>query len=128
MAFVTSTRSRHGSSTLERPRRCGDLGTGRTVAVARGDAYEPLLSADGSRVAFTRLRRGRLQVFVRDRRTGRTVLASRLPDGTAPAEAYAPSLSGDGRSVAFAVAGGRVVMRDLAAATSRGVASAASRR
>jgi Tol biopolymer transport system component len=96
-----------------------DLGTGRTVAVARGDAYEPSLSADGSRVAFTRLRRGRLQVFVLDRRTGRTVLASRLPDGTAPAEAYAPSLSGDGHSVAFAVAGGRVVVRDLATATSR---------
>jgi Tol biopolymer transport system component len=96
-----------------------DLATRRTVAVARGDAYEPSLSADGSRVAFTRLRHGRLQVYVLDRRTGRTVLASRLPGGALPEEAYAPSLSGDGRSVAFAVAGSRVVVRDLAGATSR---------
>jgi len=109
------------SPRADRPTRVlvADLGTGRSVPVARGDAYEPSLSADGSRVAFVRLRRARLQVFVLDRRTGRTALASRLPDGALPVEAFAPSLSGDGRSVAFAVAGGRVVVRDLAAATSR---------
>ncbi len=108
-----------------------DLERGRTHSIARGNgAYEPELSGDGRRLAYTALRRGRLQVFVRTLAGGRTVLASRLPGGGAAAEAWAPSLSRDGRRVAFAATtrgGGRarIYVRDLRRRTA-GAASAAS--
>jgi Tol biopolymer transport system component len=77
-----------------------------------GNAYslEPPMSADGRFVAFTseasNLVAGdtnhSLDIFVRDRQTGQTTLAS---VGTAGAQAngdsYRPSVSGDGRFVAF---------------------------
>ena len=80
-----------------------DRGGGSRVAVTAGDSAEPALSHDGTRVAFTQLRGGRSQVYVRDLASGRTLLVSRLAGG-APAggEAWAPSLSADGTRVAFA--------------------------
>lgn len=94
-----------------------DLATGRTTTITHaGGAYEPALSGDGRRVAFTAFVDGHLQVLVRTLATGATVLASRLPGGPA-AEAWAPSLSGDGSRVAFtattAAGRPRVAVRDL---------------
>lgn len=95
-----------------------DLATGaRWIVSHPGGAYEPELSGDGGRVAYTAFSRGRLQVFVRELGTGRAVLVSALRGGRA-AEAWAPSLSRDGRRVAFAATtrgGGRarVYVRDL---------------
>jgi Tol biopolymer transport system component len=75
-----------------------------------GDSYGPTISADGRYVAFTsaasNLTRGddngELDVFVRDRVAGTTVLASVGPHGTpADGPSGAPSISGDGRIVAF---------------------------
>ncbi len=102
--------------------------SGATTVVGHpGGAYEPELSGDGSRLAYTGFARGRLQVHVRELATGRTLLASTLPGGGRAAEAWAPSLSRDGRHVAFAAksrAAGlaRVYVRDL----SRRAARAAS--
>jgi Tol biopolymer transport system component len=108
-----------------------NLATGATTVVARaGGAYEPELSGDGRRLAFTAFRRGRLQVIVRELASGQTVLAATLPGrrgargGRAAGEAWAPSLSRDGRRVAFAAttrAGGRarVYVRDLARPAAR---------
>ena len=59
-----------------------DLARGSTTVLARaGGAYEPAVSGDGTHVAFTAFRRGRLAVFVFDLATRRTVLASRIADG-----------------------------------------------
>ena len=108
-----------------------DVARDTTAVVARGGgAYEPELSGDGRRVAFTAFSRGRLQVFVRDLASGDTVLASMLPGGRA-AEAWAPSLSRDGRRVAFAATtrgGGRarVYVRDLGARAARAASGPAA--
>ena len=85
---------------------------------AAGDVYEPQLSADGRRLAFTALARGARAastVYVRDLRAGRTRAAFA---GTG--DAYEPVLSGDGRFVAFTAAAAdgaarrtRVLVRDL---------------
>lgn len=94
-------------------------GAGARRAITAGDSYEPTLSTDGTRVAFSRLSNGRSQVFVGDLRNGYTLLASRLPAGAvAGVEAWAPSLSADGRRVAFAArdrpaGGASVYVRDL---------------
>lgn len=98
--------------------------SGATIVVSRpGGAYEPELSGDGSRLAFTAFHRGRLQVYVRELATGRTLLVSALPRrrgrrAARAAEAWAPSLSRDGRHVAFAAttragARARVYVRDV---------------
>jgi Tol biopolymer transport system component len=75
-----------------------------------GDSYGPAISADGRYVAFTsaasNLTAGdansNLDIFVRDRLSRVTVLASVGPHGTmADGPSVAPSISGDGRLVAF---------------------------
>jgi uncharacterized repeat protein (TIGR01451 family) len=84
--------------------------------IVGADAYEPSISADGRRVAFTvfdntltgptptvppNLTRG---VYVRDRDLGQTILVSARPDGT-PATflvADSPMISASGRYVSFA--------------------------
>ena len=90
--------------------------TRKTVLVSRntrrraanGSSYEPSLSATGRFVAFYSGADNLggdpayLNVFVRDRRHGRTRLASRTSDGApADGDSYQPSISADGRSVAF---------------------------
>jgi Tol biopolymer transport system component len=94
-----------------------DLQAGTTALVSRagppadGISFEPSISADGARVAFTSEATnlsdddGDLSdVFVRDLAAGTTELASR-PDGTAGDGAddvsNAPAISADGRRVAF---------------------------
>jgi Tol biopolymer transport system component len=104
-------------------------------------AYNPSVSADGRFVAFESAegnlnfakRYGQMQVFVRDTRSGKSVLASKsaLDLGATearpvPRSAYNPSLSDDGRIVAYesSEAGrGRldVYVRDLRASTARRV-------
>ena len=96
-----------------------NVATGATTVIQRvGGAYEATLSGDGRRVAYTAFVGSRLQVFVRDLSSGRTTLASRLPDGSRAAEASEPSLSRDGRRVAFTATAGRsqrarVYVRDI---------------
>ncbi|MFB6894091.1 TolB family protein [Kitasatospora sp. NPDC056327] len=98
-----------------------DLRTGRTERVNLSDSGESLdgftdyvaINADGRYVAFdsdaenvvpgARVQ-GRDEVYVRDRRTGRTELVSGSPTGTDTDRfhaSYAPSISADGRYVAF---------------------------
>jgi Tol biopolymer transport system component len=102
-----------------------NVATGATTAVSHpGGAYEPELSGDGGRVAYTAFSRGRLQVYVRDRATGRSLLASTLAGAGRAAEAWAPSLSRDGRHVAFAAktraeGRARVYVRDLSQRAAR---------
>ena len=101
------------------------------ATLPRAGAYEPAVSGDGRRIAFSAFTRGggreRLQVYVFDRRTGRTTLVSRIgARAAAAAEAWDPALSHDGARIAFAAssrAGGRarVYVRDLAERTSRAV-------
>jgi Tol biopolymer transport system component len=93
-----------------------DRGTGRTRLVSKttggdpadGSSEDPSISADGRFVAFeseadnlpglTSLE----DVFVHDRRTGRTRLVSKTSGGApADAESNSPSISGNGRYVAF---------------------------
>ncbi|MDQ3945720.1 MAG: hypothetical protein M3357_11325, partial [Actinomycetota bacterium] len=77
---------------------------------ADGDSSEPVISADGNRVAFTTWA-GNLSadgnadtdVYVRDIAAGRTVLASIGANGVAPAGAsMSPSINRDGSLVAYA--------------------------
>ncbi|MFG1607806.1 TolB family protein [Actinoplanes sp. NPDC049265] len=95
-----------------------DRRTGRTSRVNLGDdgsqanhvSGSPSVSADGRYVAFTSYAgnlvagdtNNQFDVFVRDRRTGRTTLISRTPAGR-PGQfnSYASSISADGRYVAF---------------------------
>ena len=85
------------------------------------ELYEPRLSADGRRLAFSALARaagGRSEVFVRDLRSGRSRRVS-APDE----EAWEPTLSARGTVIAYTAAGAsgesHVAVRDLA----RGLAS-----
>ncbi|MER5356293.1 hypothetical protein ABT093_38995 [Kitasatospora sp. NPDC002551] len=98
-----------------------DLRTGRTERVNLSDADEPLdgftdyvaINANGRYVAFESDAedvvpglpvKGRDEVYVRDRRTGRTELVSGSTTGTDTDKfhaSYAPSISADGRYVAF---------------------------
>src|SRR4029079_18630653 len=79
-----------------------DLRSGTTAKVP--NAFEPSLSADGRRVAFTTRGDQDTGVYVYDLDTGATTLASRA-SGTAGAPAQGasghPSISADGRRVAF---------------------------
>ncbi|MEW6472507.1 MAG: hypothetical protein AB1679_09555 [Actinomycetota bacterium] len=79
-------------------------------AEGNGASYDPAISGDGRFVAFTsgasNLTEGddneELDIFVRDRMTGRTVLASVGPQGVpGDGPSVAASISGDGRFVAF---------------------------
>ncbi|CAA9504728.1 MAG: hypothetical protein AVDCRST_MAG67-2254 [uncultured Solirubrobacteraceae bacterium] len=112
--------------------RAGGKGAGANAAV-----FEPAISADGRKVAFTSSAsnlgagdlKGRTQVFVRDVARGTTTLASRAGGGHgAVADGYSSdaAISQNGRFVAFASAarnlggsppqGGetRIYVRDLA--------------
>ena len=96
-----------------------DQRTGRTERISEGfggtdtdgDSKNPSLSADGSVVAFESSAsnlvpgdsNGASDVFVRDRRDGRTTLVSVDSAGNAGNEgSFTPSISADGRYVAFA--------------------------
>jgi Tol biopolymer transport system component len=100
-----------------------DIPTGRTYRIdradgpggapANSDSFNPAISANGNRVAFTTLATNLVggdtddlaDVYVRDIAAGRTLLASRA-DGAAGAKGNGSSedasLSGDGSRVAFA--------------------------
>ena len=94
-----------------------DVKHGRTAVVSRSsggsiaaaDCTEPALAAAGRYVAFASEAgnlvpgvHGSEQVFVRDLKTGRTVLASRSQKGAAGGgDSSHPSISADGRYVAF---------------------------
>jgi Tol biopolymer transport system component len=99
-----------------------DRDTGRTTRVSQawnggqvnGDVFSPSISGDGRFVAFA-TDAGNVvngddnqasDVFVHDRQTGRTVLASAGPGGH-PSDrgSFAPALSADGRWVAFVTDG-----------------------
>ncbi len=76
------------------------------------------ISADGARVAFISIAGnfapgatvGVPQIYVHDRATGTTAIASRTPSGSAPANgSVQPFLSGDGRFVFFLGAGSELV-------------------
>src|SRR5215212_8339491 len=109
-----------------------DLRSGREQAVPAppgmaDELYEPRLSADGRRLAFSALERAtgeRSEVFVRDLRSGRTRRVS------APGEeAWEPVLSRRGTVVAYTAAGAggesHVVVRDLARGRATAIASPA---
>ncbi|WP_316527893.1 hypothetical protein [Kitasatospora brasiliensis] len=100
-----------------------DLRTGRTERVSLADDGStlddpvdyPAINGDGRYVAFSTYAsnvapgaqvQGRDEVYVRDRRTGRTELISGALAGAAPDadkfhSSYAPSISADGRFVVF---------------------------
>ena len=95
-----------------------DRQTGQTARVsvdsagaeADSDSYEPALSADGRYVAFWSYAAnlvgadtgGWAGVYVHDRQTGDTTLASRAgEDGLADGDSFRPRLSADGRYVVF---------------------------
>ncbi len=121
-----------------------DLRDGRTQLASRGarsapraddGVYDPAISGDGRRVAFTTEAsnlgagnlRGRSQVFVRDLTSRTTTLVSRASGARgAVADEYSadPAISRDGRFVAFSsaasnlggrrgTAGSRIYVRDL---------------
>ncbi len=101
-----------------------DLRDGRTQLASRGarsapraddGVYDPAISGDGARVAFTTAAsnlgagnlHGRTQVFVRDLAARTTTLVSRVDGAAGPiADAYSadPAISRDGRYVAFSSA------------------------
>jgi Tol biopolymer transport system component len=101
------------------------------------EAWEPSLSRDGRRIAFTATSKagGRARVYVRDLRE-RT---SRGVSGPSRGFAHEPSISADGRRVAYAElpSGGgqspsgrpaqRVVLRDLAGGRERAVSDGSAR-
>jgi uncharacterized repeat protein (TIGR01451 family) len=106
-----------------------DLHTGRTsrVSVAsderegNGSSFAPTLSADGRFVAFqshaTNLvlgdTNGKVDVFIRDRMTGRTSRISVASAGTqANDHSISPNLSADGRYVAFESYATNLALRD----------------
>ena len=79
-----------------------DLRTGTTATVP--NAFEPSLSADGRRVAFTTRGEQDTGVYVYDVDSGETTLVSRASGAAgAPAQGASghPSISADGRRVAF---------------------------
>jgi Tol biopolymer transport system component len=85
-----------------------DRHTGKVTLVSRmgrraeraAEAWQPSLSRDGRRIAFTATRKAgrRARVYVRDLRERN----SRAVSGTSRGFAYEPSISADGRSVAYA--------------------------
>jgi Tol biopolymer transport system component len=90
-------------------------------AEGTGPSYDPSISSDGRYVAFTsaasNLTAGdgneELDVFVRDRKQGVTVLASVGPQGRmGDGASVASSISGDGRLVAFESDADSLVPRD----------------
>lgn len=104
--FVAMVTRRH--SVVVKDTRSGDL---REVCP---NCSEPALSHDGRHVAFSTVRRlapgdrkGALDVYVKDLRSGSTRLVSGGSALTREGGAYAPSISADGRRVAFLTADDR---------------------
>jgi Tol biopolymer transport system component len=106
-----------------------DRATGTTTRVSVGSAGNqvagrfgmgaPSISADGRYVAFSGYAAALVpgsndltQVYVHDRQTGQTTLASRGADGL-PGTGSEPSISDDGRYVAFSAASQRNMMFGL---------------
>jgi Tol biopolymer transport system component len=117
---------RRGGGMLER------VSLSSTKVPGAGDSWEPAISADGRFVAFQSQAPNLaapdtatdLDVFLRDRQTGETILVSVAMDGAdGNGYSYSPSLSADGRVVAFssnatnlvtdAATGNFVYVRDL---------------
>jgi Tol biopolymer transport system component/plastocyanin len=118
----------------------------RSAAGANRGVYDPAISGDGTKIAFTTAAsnlgagdlRGHTQVFVRDLRARTTTLVSRASGARgAIADAYSadPAISADGRWVAFASAGrnlagrvrgdgSRIYLRDLRTGRTRAVSGA----
>ncbi len=93
-----------------------DIQTGATTTIsnaADGSGFEPAISADGARVAYTSARGGRSRVVLFDGATGQTTAVT---DGRGIS--FDPSLSGDGTRIAFASN-----RRDLASTRSTGARS-----
>jgi Tol biopolymer transport system component len=105
--------------------------TGRTTerisvnasgASANGDSRNPVISADGRYVAFQSSaadlvggdNNGRIDVFVRDRTLGQTVLVSVDNGGnnSGAGNSYSPQFTADGRKVAFASTADNLVTND----------------
>jgi Tol biopolymer transport system component len=90
-----------------------DVRNGTTTFVsslADGAGFEPSISGDGARVAYTSTRGGRSRVLVYDGATGKATAVS-----GSKGISFDPALSGDGTRVAFASN-----RRDLAATRSTG--------
>src|SRR6266516_3742305 len=100
-----------GTTTLESP---GAATTGRS-------ATTPARSFDGRYLAFEStgvldprdLDNGTLDVYLRDRLAGTTVLASLSPNALPGATSASPSISGDGRWVGFQSLDDKLVVGDL---------------
>jgi Tol biopolymer transport system component len=102
-------------------RRTRRISLGFNGSEANGNSRDPSISANGRRVAFasraTNLVRGdtnsEVDVFVRNRRTGRTRRASIGSNGTqSNADSRDPSISDSGRFVAFSSWAANLVIRD----------------
>ena len=105
-----------------------DAVTGHTTEIDAPDprpgysrsAFNPSLSADGSRLAFAAAGPdGRSAGWVRDMQSGKTAIATQRPAGAPPGDAYGARLSGDGRTLVFtwvprAGSASHVYERDLA--------------
>ena len=107
----SAARSTSAAPTSAGAGRFGVSPPGRAGARAPRSAYNSVLAADGSAVAFESAestyplgkRVGQMTVMVRDLRTGRVEKVSHAfrPDGASTRTAYNPSISADGRFVAF---------------------------
>jgi Tol biopolymer transport system component len=73
-------------------------------------AYNPAMSADGSRVAYQAVRDGRTVILVSDARgrSTRAVVRGARVGGATFADPYEPSLSADGAKLVYTLATGRV--------------------
>ena len=97
-------------------RRTAAMPTPRVRAGVSLSAYNPVIAASGTYVAYQAQRRGgQSAVYVTDLRTGRPALASRGAGGAPRADdgVYDPAISGDGRYVAFATAASNLGGGDL---------------
>ena len=100
-------------------------GPGGPALADSQSAYNPVVSADGSAVAYELVRDGRTSVIVQGQGTPRVALTGRRVGGASYADPFEPGLSGDGTRVVATMTRGRVsdpasgstavVVRDLRA-------------